>query len=258
MKFLRFLSNNLEKYGLAEDLKVREIKGNIFGKYEILENTYFLSDIKFLPPTVPSKIIALGLNYFDHAKELKMKIPEEPLIFLKPTSAIIGNKEKIIYPRMSTRLDYEAELGVIIKNRIKDVNQKEVYENILGYTCFNDVTARDLQQNDGQWTRAKSFDTFAPIGPYIVTDLEPNNLKIELRKNGQVKQHSSTKNMIFKIDKIVSFVSQIMTLNPGDVIVTGTPPGVGELLLGDKVEVEIEGIGILENTVSLEKNEPIL
>lgn len=253
MKFIRFLINGKEKNGIVieEDHMVREIKGDFFDKYEILENQYSLSEIKYLPPCMPSKIIALGLNYFDHAEEFKLKIPEEPLIFLKPSSAVIGHKENIIYPKMTERLDYEAELGVIIKNKVKNIKPKEVYENILGYTCFNDVTARDLQKKDGQWTRAKSFDTFAPLGPYIVTDLEPNNLEIKLRQNGKVKQHSSTSKMIFKIEEIVSFISQIMTLNPGDVIVTGTPSGVGELQVGDVVEVEIEGIGTLTNYISL-------
>jgi 2-keto-4-pentenoate hydratase/2-oxohepta-3-ene-1,7-dioic acid hydratase in catechol pathway len=253
MKFIRFLINGKEKNGIVieEDHMVREIKEDFFDKYEILENQYSLSEIKYLPPCVPSKIIALGLNYFDHAEEFKLKIPEEPLIFLKPSTAVIGHKENIIYPKMTERLDYEAELGVIIKNKVKNIKPKEVYENILGYTCFNDVTARDLQKKDGQWTRSKSFDTFAPLGPYLVTDLEPNNLEIKLRQNGKVKQHSSTSKMIFKIEETVSFISQIMTLNPGDVIVTGTPSGVGELQVGDVVEVEIEGIGTLTNYISL-------
>lgn len=253
MKFIRFLINGKEKNGIVieEDHTVREIKGDFFDKYEILENQYSLLEIKYLPPCMPSKIIALGLNYFDHAEEFKLKIPEEPLIFLKPSTAVIGHKENIIYPKMTERLDYEAELGVIIKNKVKNIKPKEVYENILGYTCFNDVTARDLQKKDGQWTRSKSFDTFAPLGPYIVTDLEPNNLEIKLRQNGKVKQHSSTSKMIFKIEETVSFISQIMTLNPGDVIVTGTPSGVGELQVGDVVEVEIEGIGTLTNYISL-------
>ena len=253
MKFIRFLINGKEKNGIVieEDHTVREIKGDFFDQYEILGNQYSLLEIKYLPPCMPSKIIALGLNYFDHAEELKLKIPEEPLIFLKPSTAVIGHKENIIYPKMTERLDYEAELGVIIKNKVKNIKPKEVYENILGYTCFNDVTARDLQKKDGQWTRSKSFDTFAPLGPYLVTDLEPNNLEIILRQNGKVKQHSSTSKMIFKIEETVSFISQIMTLNPGDVIVTGTPSGVGELQVGDVVEVEIEGIGTLTNYISL-------
>jgi len=153
---------------------------------------------------------------------------------------------------MSKQLDYEAELAVIIKNKIKNIKAEDVFENVLGYSCFNDVTARDLQSKDGQWTRAKSFDTFAPIGPFISTNINPNDLKVKLYKNGQLMQHSSTKNMIFKVDKIVSFISEIMTLFPGDIIATGTPSGVGQLKEGDLVEVEIEEIGTLKNTVSLE------
>ena len=156
---------------------------------------------------------------------------------------------------MSKQLDYEAELAVIIKNRIKNIEPEDVFKTILGYTCFNDVTARDLQKKDEQWTRAKSFDTFAPIGPFISTELNPDNLQIKLYKNGQLMQNSSTSNMIFKVDKIVSFISKIMTLFPGDIIATGTPSGVGQLEAGDKVEVEIEGIGILKNNVFLEKSD---
>ena len=154
---------------------------------------------------------------------------------------------------MSKQLDFEAELAVIVKNKVKGIEPEDAYKNILGYTCINDVTARDLQKKDGQWTRAKSFDTFAPIGPFISTDLNPDNLQIKLYKNGQLMQNSSTANMIFKIGKIVSFISKIMTLFPGDIIATGTPSGVGQLEAGDKVEVEIEGIGILKNNVFSEK-----
>jgi 2-keto-4-pentenoate hydratase/2-oxohepta-3-ene-1,7-dioic acid hydratase in catechol pathway len=202
---------------------------------------------------MPTKIIAVGLNYFDHANELKMKIPDEPLIFMKPPSALIAHNDNIIYPKMSKQLDFEAELAVIVKNKVKDIEPEDAYKNILGYTCINDVTARDLQKKDGQWTRAKSFDTFAPIGPFISTDLNPDNLQIKLYKNGQLMQNSSTANMIFKVGKIVSFISKIMTLFPGDIIATGTPSGVGQLEAGDKVEVEIEGIGILKNNVFSEK-----
>jgi len=256
MKYLRFFQNGNIKYGLLEkDKIIREIVGDIFSNYKIIENTYSLSEITFLPPCVPTKIIAVGLNYFDHANELKMKIPDEPLIFMKPPSTLIAHNDNIVYPKMSKQLDYEAELAVIIKNRIKNIELEDVFENILGYTCFNDVTARDLQKKDEQWTRAKSFDTFAPIGPFISTELNPDNLQIKLYKNGQLMQNSSTSNMIFKVDKIVSFISKIMTLFPGDIIATGTPYGVGQLEAGDKVEVEIEGIGILRNTVFLEKND---
>jgi len=254
MKYLRFLQNGNVRYGLLEkDNITREVVGDIFNNYKNTENIYSLSEITFLPPCMPTKIIAVGLNYFDHANEFQMKIPDEPLIFMKPPSALIAHNDNIIYPKMSKQLDYEAELAVIIKNRIKNIEPKDVFKNILGYTCFNDVTARDLQKKDEQWTRAKSFDTFAPIGPFISTDLNPDNLQIKLYKNGQLMQDSSTANMIFKVDKIVSFISKIMTLFPGDIITTGTPSGVGQLEAGDKVEVEIEGIGILKNTVFLEK-----
>lgn len=254
MKYLRFLQNGNIRYGLLEkDNIIREVVGDIFNNYKNTENVYSLSEITFLPPCIPTKIIAVGLNYFDHANEFQMKIPDEPLIFMKPPSALIAHDDNIIYPKMSKQLDFEAELAVIIKNKVKDIEPEDVSKNILGYTCFNDVTARDLQKKDEQWTRAKSFDTFAPIGPFISTDLNPDNLKIKLYKNGQLMQDSSTGNMIFKVDKIVSFISKIMTLFPGDIIATGTPSGVGQLKAGDKVEVEIEGIGILKNTVFSEK-----
>jgi 2-keto-4-pentenoate hydratase/2-oxohepta-3-ene-1,7-dioic acid hydratase in catechol pathway len=256
MKYLRFLQNGNIRYGLLEkDNTIREVVGDIFNNYKNTENVYPLAEITFLPPCVPTKIIAVGLNYFDHVNEVQMKIPDEPLIFMKPPSTLIAHNDNIIYPKMSKQLDYEAELAVIVKNRIKNIEPEDVFKNILGYTCFNDVTARDLQKKDGQWTRAKSFDTFAPIGPFISTKLNPNNLQIKLYKNGQLMQNSSTSNMIFKVDKIVSFISKIMTLFPGDIIATGTPSGIGQLEEGDIVKVEIEGIGILKNTVFLEKND---
>lgn len=254
MKYLRFLQNGNIRYGLLEKGNtIREVVGDIFNNHKNTENVFSLSEITFLPPCVPTKIIAVGLNYFDHANEVQMKISDEPLIFMKPPSTLIAHNDNIIYPKMSKQLDYEAELAVIIKNRIKNIEPEDVFENILGYTCFNDVTARDLQKKDEQWTRAKSFDTFAPIGPFISTGLNPDNLQIKLYKNGQLMQNSSTNNMIFKVDKIISFISKIMTLFPGDIIATGTPSGVGKLEEGDIVEVEIEGIGVLKNNVLLEK-----
>ena len=197
----------------------------------------------------PSKIIAVGLNYIDHAAELRMEIPKNPIIFLKPPSSLIFNNDPIIYPAMTRELHYEAELAVIIKDRIKNIKPEEAAEHIRGYTCGNDVTARDLQRLDGQWTRAKSFDTFCPIGPEIVSDINPDNLTIKLYLNGAVKQSSNTSNMIFKVDDLVSFISQVMTLESDDVILTGTPVGVGPMAVGDEVAVEIEGIGKLVNKV---------
>jgi len=208
-----------------------------------------ISAVKFLPPVDPPKIICVGLNYRDHAEELKMKIPDEPVIFMKPPSAVIGHEDVIELPEQSERVDYEGELAVIIGKKCRNVSREDASEYIFGYTCFNDVTARDLQQKDGQWTRAKSFDTFAPIGPYIVDIENPSNLKIETRLNGKVVQSSSTSNLIFDVPKLIEFVSSIMTLKEGDIIATGTPAGVGSLKSGDVVEVEIEKIGILRNFV---------
>ncbi len=197
----------------------------------------------------PSKIVLVGLNYRDHAEELGMPLPEEPILFIKPPTTLIGPEENIIYPEMSRRVDYEAELGVIIKDRIKDIGEGEVMEHIDGFTCINDVTARDLQKKDGQWTRAKSFDTFCPVGPTVVKDVNPNNLKIQSFLNGELKQDSSTSNFIFKVEELVSFISRVMTLLPGDIISTGTPAGIGPMQKGDTIEIKIEGIGTLKNYV---------
>ncbi len=199
---------------------------------------------------LPSKVIAIGLNYLDHAKELNMPVPEYPIIFLKPATSVIGNGGTIIYPPQSVELHYEGELGVVIKERIRNVYIEDAIKYVAGYTCGNDVTARDLQRKDGQWTRAKSFDTFCPLGPKVVSDVDPSNLRIQTRVNGVIKQDSNTSNMIFGVPYLVAFVSSVMTLMPGDVIITGTPPGVGPILAGDTVEVEIEGIGVLKNRVS--------
>lgn len=205
--------------------------------------------MKFYKIPNPTKIIAVGLNYKEHAKELGMEIPDEPCIFLKPPSAVIYNNQPIIYPRQSKRVDYEAELAVVIKKEAYCVPEELVGDYILGYTCANDVTARDLQKKDGQWTRAKSFNTFCPLGPVITDEINPDKLDITLRVNGEVKQKGNTSDMIFNVFYLVSFISYIMTLFAGDVILTGTPPGVGPVIPGDKVEVDINGIGILANEI---------
>lgn len=198
----------------------------------------------------PSKIIAVGLNYIDHAKELHMELPSYPLIFLKPSTSVIGDGDEIFYPPETGELHYEGELAVVIGEIARKVPPDHAHRHIAGYTCANDVTARDLQRIDGQWTRAKSFDTFCPLGPRVVGDINPAALRIKTRVNGETKQSSTTSNMIFGVYELVSFVSGIMTLLPGDVIITGTPPGVGPLFHGDRVEVEIEGIGTLKNIVT--------
>ena len=203
---------------------------------------------KILPPVMPSKVVCVGLNYRDHAKELGFDLPKEPLIFIKPGTSVIGHLDKILYPVQSERVDYEAELAVVISRPCTKVSPEEAACYILGYTCLNDVTARDLQIKDGQWTRAKSFDTFCPIGPYIETEIsDPNNLDIKLVLNGETRQASNTSNLIFSVNELISTISHIMTLNEGDIIATGTPSGIGPMNRGDKVCVEIEDIGVLEN-----------
>ena len=229
-----------------------KIKDNkVIVEQDLCFDTYNLEDLQLLPPTSPSKIICVGLNYIDHAKELKMALPDHPIIFLKPPSSIIGGGGNIVFPPNSQVLDYEAELAVVIGKRCKNVLAKNAKDVILGFTCLNDVTARDLQKIDNQWTRAKSFDTFAPIGPYIV---EPSMINlgdafIISRVNGKIKQDSNINNMIFDVPFLIEFISNIMTLEEGDIIATGTPAGIGPLQIGDIVEIEIQGIGILKNHV---------
>ncbi|ABE53187.1 fumarylacetoacetate hydrolase family protein [Methanococcoides burtonii] len=227
------------------------IDGNLVTSLSHDGGTFEMSELALLPPAKPSKIVCIGLNYIDHAVELGMDVPVEPVIFMKPPSSVIGSGDKIVYPAMSQRVDYEAELAVVIGKRCRNIDYEDAGDVIAGYTCFNDVTARDLQQKDGQWTRAKSFDTFAPLGPFIVPegDFDPSDVSIKCRVNGEVRQDSSTSNLIFDIPHLIEFISDIMTLEVGDVISTGTPPGVGELLRGDVVEVEVEGIGTLANEV---------
>ncbi|PNR92265.1 fumarylacetoacetate hydrolase family protein [Petrotoga sp. 9PWA.NaAc.5.4] len=249
MKLVRFKTNDKISFGSLEGSKIQVIHGDIFGDFEITNEEYNLSEVKLLSPCTPSKIVCVGLNYRDHAEEMKDNLPTEPIIFIKPSTAVIGPNENIKYPSMSKQVDYEAELGIVIKDKIRNLKIEEVNKHVLGYTCFNDVTARDLQKKDGQWTRAKSFDTFAPFGPAIVTNIDASNLNIQLLLNGEIKQNSNTNKLIFSIETLVSFISKIMTLLPGDIIATGTPSGVGPMKVGDKIEVRIENIGILENYV---------
>lgn len=209
-----------------------------------------VADVILLAPVVPSKIVCVGRNYVDHAIELGNKMPEEPLLFLKAPSAIIASGEDIILPMQSSQVEHEGELGVVIGRvacRIPEDEDPLAY--VLGYTCVNDVTARDLQRKDVQFTRAKSFDTFCPVGPVIVTDLNPAEATVTTRLNGQITQHARTSTMAFSVPFLVRYISHTMTLNPGDLIVTGTPSGVSRLAEGDEVEVEVEGIGVLRNRV---------
>jgi 2-keto-4-pentenoate hydratase/2-oxohepta-3-ene-1,7-dioic acid hydratase in catechol pathway len=249
MKLLRFAADGQVRYGAVEQRQIRELAGDPFGSLRLGPRSFQLDDVTLLPPCEPSKIVAVGVNYRAHAQEMGHRLPEEPLLFLKPSTSVIGPGAAIHYPDGVTRLDYEAELAVVIKKKVRSITPAQTAQAILGCTCLNDVTARDLQQKDKQWTRAKSFDTFSPIGPWIVTDLDPSNLKIEGILNGEIRQSSTTADLIFPVHALVSFISSIMTLLPGDVITTGTPSGVGPMQRGDTIEVVIEGIGKLSNVV---------
>lgn len=249
MKIVRFAYRKSVHWGVVEADTIRFLRAAPY-KGIILTNKRIPSRLaKLLAPASPSKIILVGLNYTDHARELGMAIPKSPIIFLKPTTALVGPQAPIVYPQGIRRLDYEAELALVIRAKAKDISEKEAKKYILGYTCLNDVTARDLQAKDGQWTRAKSFDTFCPLGPHLETDLIISDLNIQLYLNGRLRQSSSTRHFIFYPFYLVSFISKVMTILPGDVISTGTPAGVGRMKRGDAVEVNIEGIGTLKNRV---------
>ncbi|MBN2407855.1 MAG: fumarylacetoacetate hydrolase family protein [Elusimicrobia bacterium] len=258
MKFVRFVANDSTgsqdaRWGLIKDDDIEIISGSPFDKWEKTPEMVKVYDARFLAPCQPGKIVCIGLNYQDHADEIKMRVPDEPVLFIKPSTAVIGPEAYIVKPRKCKILDFEAELGVVISRTARNISAEDADNYILGYTCFNDVTARDIQRKDGQWTRAKSFDSFAPLGPCISAGIDPNRLKIESLLNGEVRQSSNTSRMVFNIQRIVSYVSETMTLYPQDVITTGTPPGVGKMDPGDVVEVVIEHIGSLRNYVTQEE-----
>jgi 2-keto-4-pentenoate hydratase/2-oxohepta-3-ene-1,7-dioic acid hydratase in catechol pathway len=261
MKFCRYQVNDVVRYGLIESSKgddtvIRAI-GHLpadpsdFARGESV--TLPLGTLRLLAPVSPSKIVCIGRNYREHAKELNHAVPTEPLIFLKPPSAVLAPGETILRPvSLSQRVDHEGELGVVIGKRCSGLKEAEdVREFILGYTCVNDVTARDLQNKDGQWSRAKGFDTFCPIGPVVVAGLDPwTGIRVQTRVNGDLRQDGTTADFIFSLDVILRYISQVMTLEPGDVIATGTPAGVSPLLAGDVVEISVEGVGTLRNPVA--------
>ncbi len=252
MKIIRYSQEqeNDNRYGVLKNGRVHMIKGDIFSVFRTQEEeSVRLEKLKVLAPVTPTKIIAVGINYRDHAQEFDHHIPEEPVLFIKPATAVIGPGDAIVLPSSSKRVDYEAELAAVVKKEAYKIPQDDAEDYILGYTCLNDVTARDLQRTDGQWTRSKSFNTFCPIGPVIETELDPNNVNVRSRLNGGEKQFSNTCNFIFPMFFLFSFVSFIMKLNPGDIISTGTPSGVGPMKDGDTVEIEVEGIGVLRNPV---------
>jgi 2-keto-4-pentenoate hydratase/2-oxohepta-3-ene-1,7-dioic acid hydratase in catechol pathway len=255
LRIVRFFAQGRVEYGLLEDKSIRGLRGSPFtylgssGRVKFNDSSHKLNEVRLLAPCVPSKIVALGLNYHQHAEETKMALPSVPLIFLKPSTAVIGPDDEVVLPRDSSRVDYEGELGVVIGRKARNVAKVRANDYILGYTCVNDVTERHVQKADGQWTRAKGYDTFAPIGPWIETEVDPNDLKLETYLNGELRQSARTSELIFGVAELVSFISGVMTLLPSDIIATGTPSGIGKMNPGDVVEVRIEKIGTLKNFV---------
>jgi len=251
MKFVRYIQNGDIQWGWVLDDMVGKIDGDIFDNYRRFEANTPLSKVKLLPPVNPSKIICIGRNYAAHAAEHQVDVPEFPLIFLKPPSSLLAHGEAIIIPPQSIQVEHEAELGVVIGKRGRWIDPENVEEYIFGYTIANDVTARDIQRSDGQWTRGKGFDTFCPVGPMIETEFDPSDAIITCKVNNQVRQMASTRDMIFSVEKLIAFISSVMTLEAGDIVLTGTPAGVGALKKNDSVEIEIEGLGCLRNSVTL-------
>jgi 2-keto-4-pentenoate hydratase/2-oxohepta-3-ene-1,7-dioic acid hydratase in catechol pathway len=253
MRLIRYQSKKEPtQYGWVSNDRVGRIDGSPFGEFQRLEATLPLDSVQLHAPIIPGKIICVGRNYSEHIKEQKAETPETPLLFLKPPSAVIGPMQTIILPPQSQQVDHEAELVVVIGKRGRWIQPPDAYSYIYGYTIGNDVTARDLQRRDGQWTRSKGFDTFCPLGPWVETEFDPTDAMITCHVNGELRQMASTHDMIFHVDQIIAFASSIMTLEPGDVLMTGTPAGISPLHSGDVVEVSIEGLGKLHNPVALE------
>jgi 2-keto-4-pentenoate hydratase/2-oxohepta-3-ene-1,7-dioic acid hydratase in catechol pathway len=245
MKICRFKTNDEIHTGVLQDERV-------FVEDEAHSETSFaIDEVKFLPPVTPSKIVCVGRNYAEHAAELGNEVPKEPLLFLKAPSAVIGNQDEIVIPSQSNQVEHEGELAIVIGRACKNLSDDDdPLEYVFGYTCLNDVTARDLQRTDVQFTRAKSFDTFCPVGPCVETELDTSDLRVVTAVNGIVKQDGRTSQMVFPVDSLVRYISRQMTLEPGDIIATGTPSGVSRMTKGDVCEVEIEGIGTLRNKVT--------
>lgn len=250
LRFARFRHGRRQGYALVEGELLRPIAGSPFGRWRPGEETVALSRVRLLAPVRPSKILAVALNYRSHLHQFdQSSAPANPELFIKPPSAVIGPEEAIVLPAAAGRVDYEGELVAVIGRRARDVRPDEALAHVLGYTCGNDVSAREWQQGDLQWWRAKGCDTFAPLGPWIVTNLDPTNLELQTRVNGEVVQRTNTSLLIHDVARLVSFASQMMTLEPGDLVFTGTPGTTSPLERGDVVEVEIGGIGVLRNHV---------
>ena len=249
MKIVRYSIGSKTEYGILDGEQIQVIDGKPYPEIKKLNQFHKLSEVKLLAPCEPSKVVAIGLNYYSHCKETNNPVPTEPMMFYKPSSSVIGPEDKIQNPGCE-RLDWETEFGVVIKAQATKVSEKDALNYVLGYTCFNDVTARDWQAKDSQWSRAKGSDTFSPIGPCIETDIDPGNALMEGYHNGELKQKVNTNDLVFGVPALVSYISQFITLYPGDVIATGTPAGIGPMKSGDTFEIKIEGVGTLRNTVA--------
>lgn len=253
MRFVRFqIGEERPQFGWLHGDKVGRIEGDLFGAYKRLTADIPLKDVRLLAPSTPSKIVCVGRNYVEHAKEHGAEVPKIPLIFFKPPSSIIAPGEAIQLPPQSAQVEHEAEAVIVVGKRGRNITAEAARDFVLGYTVGNDVTARDLQKTDNQWTRAKGFDTFCPFGPWIDTEFDPADAVLTVRVNGQMRQMASTRDMVFNVGVLIAYISSIMTLEPGDLIFTGTPSGVGILKDGDDVSVEIEGLGELRNRVRAE------
>jgi 2-keto-4-pentenoate hydratase/2-oxohepta-3-ene-1,7-dioic acid hydratase in catechol pathway len=253
MRIVRFQERDKPaRFGWLQENSVGPIEGDPLGEFRRLDTSLDLDSVRLLAPLIPGKILCVGRNYVAHAREHNAEVPEVPLLFLKPPSSVIGPGERIVLPPQSEQVEHEAELVVVIGRQGRWISPENALEHVLGYTIGNDVTARDLQRRDDQWTRAKGFDTFCPLGPWIQTDFDPADVVITCHVNGGLRQMASTRDMVFGVRQLIAFASSVMTLEPGDVLFTGTPSGVGKLLPGDVVKVSIEGLGELENRVVAE------
>ena len=257
VKYIRFCTNNgVVRYGLLQGKTVSMIEGDLFGIHSVLPQQYSLDEVKLFAPCLPSKVVAVGINYMDHTVQTNSPVVKSPLIFIKPSTAVIGPYDDILYPENGVRVDFECEMGVVIGKTCKGVSEKDALDYVLGYTCVNDVTERTMQWNDGQWARGKGLDTFCPIGPVISDEVDPFHAAVETRLNGEVKQHATTADLMFNVPQLIAFISQNITLLPGDIISTGTPGGtgvkepvMGEMHIGDVCEVSVEGVGTIRNKI---------
>ena len=249
MRIARYSHDGEVAFGIVEGDELAELAGHPFGPVSFTGIRHRVDAVRLLAPVLPSKVVAVGRNYAEHASEMGGEVPAEPLIFLKPSTAVTGPGDVIAYPSSSSRVDYEGELAVVIGRLCRDVPESKALETVLGYTCANDVTARDQQKSDGQWSRAKGYDSFCPLGPWIETDLDVSDLRLTTSVNGAVRQDGRTAQIVHKVPALIAYVTACMTLLPGDVILTGTPAGVGPVEVGDEVVVEIEAIGRLANRV---------